>query len=167
MLLVHFSVFEGNLEQSAEAVYITQEMINNGTIQMSDGSLYLTQDLIQQEEQVDHNDYNTVYVTPGELETSQKHTCQSAIGEAGVTMDTENTVREESLDGGDAMQQSEDPKDGKDDCKTLHVNVIKIEEGTSQDSVENSHVINQNEQTISVSTNGKISQESWIERVII
>jgi hypothetical protein len=77
-----------------------------------------------------------VYVTPGELETSQKHTCQSAIGEAGVTMDTENTVREESLDGGDAMQQSEDPKDGKDDCKTLHVNVIKIEEGTSQDSAE-------------------------------
>jgi hypothetical protein len=68
LLLVHFSVFEGNLEQSAEAVYITQEMINNGTIQMSDGSLYLTQDLIQQEEQVDHNDYNTVYVTPGELE---------------------------------------------------------------------------------------------------
>lgn len=154
----NMGVFEGNLEQSAEAVYITQEMINNGTIQMSDGSLYLTQDLIQQDEQVDNSDYHTVYVTPGELETSQKQTCQSTIGEGGVTMETENTVQEESLDGGDAMQQSEDQKDGQDDCKTLHVNVIKIEEGTSQDSVENSHVINQNEQTTSVSTN-EISQD--------
>lgn len=136
-------VFEGNLEQTGETMYITPDMINSGTIQMSDGSLYLTQDIEEQSEE--RGDYNTIYITPGELESAQRQTCQSApIEEESNIMKTENSeVKVEQ--NCDLVAESSKEKSDLETCKTLHVNVINMGEDVPTDEqASHDSIINQN-----------------------
>lgn len=151
------SVFDGNLEQTGETMYITPDMINSSAIQMSDGSLYLTQDTEEQGEE--RGEYNTIYITPGELESAQRQTCQSApIEEESNIIQADNSeVKVE--DNCDLVSEPNEEKCDLESCKTLHVNVINMgedtDEQTSQDSIINQNVASIVENSTDI-TNGKV-----------
>ena len=111
-------------------MYITQEMLENSTIQMSDGSLYLTQDVQQHPE--DTTSYNTVFITPGELESAQQQTCQSANVESSEILNTEENIETEESHSENIVKVT--PNEVKTNYKTLHVNVINLEGAGNQNS---------------------------------